>query len=102
VAILAQKFIMYNKAKANAYCLENRLTHHDLCDEHHERRVEDFAQDMLETEDTAPSEIIRSYYLKIMYLREIKKAYVIDGIPNECLRQFPRPTLVHLTHLFNH
>jgi hypothetical protein len=31
----------------------------------------------------------------------LKKAYGIDGIPNECHRHFPRKPLVHLTHLIN-
>jgi hypothetical protein len=30
------------------------------------------------------------------------KAYGFDGIPNECLWDLPRRTLVHLAHLFNH
>jgi hypothetical protein len=47
------KFLPYDKANAIADCLENRLTHHDLCDERHERRVENIVQDILETEDTA-------------------------------------------------
>jgi hypothetical protein len=44
--------------------LENRFTHHNLCDEHHERWVEALVQDVLETEDKAPSESIRPYELK--------------------------------------
>jgi hypothetical protein len=47
-------FLPYGKANAIADCLENRFTHHDLCDESHERRVENIVQDILETEDTAP------------------------------------------------
>jgi len=58
------KLLTYDKANAIADCLENRFTHHDLCDEHHERWVEAFAQDMLEAEDTAPSEKIRPCDLK--------------------------------------
>jgi hypothetical protein len=34
------KFLLKSKVNAIADCLENRFTHHDLCDEHHERRVE--------------------------------------------------------------
>jgi hypothetical protein len=48
------KFLPYDKANAIADCLENRFTHHDLCDESHEGRVENIVQDILETEDTAP------------------------------------------------
>jgi hypothetical protein len=48
------KFLPYEEAKAIADCLENRFTHHDLCEEHHERWVEALVQDVLETEDTAP------------------------------------------------
>jgi hypothetical protein len=50
------KFLPYDKANAIADCLENRFTHHDLCDAHHERRVEAFVQDILETGETALSE----------------------------------------------
>jgi hypothetical protein len=50
------KFSPYEKAKAIAYCLENRFTQHDMCDERHERRVETTVQDILETEDEAPLE----------------------------------------------
>jgi hypothetical protein len=84
-------------------CLENRFTHHDLCDEHHERRVEANVQALLETEDVTPSEKIRPCDLKkLIDSLKLKKACGIDGIPNECLRHLPRRPLVHLTHLFNH
>jgi len=90
------KFLPYEKANAIADCLENRFTHHDLCEEHHERRVEALVQDLLETEDTAPSEIIIPCDLKrlIKSLR-LKKACGIDGIQNECLRYLPKRILVH-------
>jgi hypothetical protein len=97
------KFLPYDKANAIADCLENRSTHHDLCDERHERRVENIVQDILETEDTAPLEKIRPCDLrKLIKSLKSKKALGIDGIPNECLRHLPRQPLVHLTHLFNH
>jgi hypothetical protein len=69
------KIIPYEKANAIAHCLENRFTHHDLCDERHERRVETIVQDVLETEDTAPSEKIRLCDLKkLMNSLKLKKA----------------------------
>jgi hypothetical protein len=34
------KFHPSEKANGIADCLENQFTHHDLCDENHERRVE--------------------------------------------------------------
>jgi hypothetical protein len=58
------KFHSHDKANAIADCLENRLTHHDLRDEHHEKGVEALVQDTLESEDTAPSEKIRPCDLK--------------------------------------
>jgi hypothetical protein len=58
------KFRPYEKANAIADCLENRFTHHDLCDERHERRVETTLQDVLETEYTAPLEKLRPCDLK--------------------------------------
>jgi hypothetical protein len=42
------------KANAIAGCLENHFTPHDLCDEHHERRVEACVQALLEAEDNTP------------------------------------------------
>jgi hypothetical protein len=58
---------------------------------------------MLETENTTLSEKIRPCDLKtLINSLKLKKAFGIDGIPNECLRYLPRRTLVHLTHLFNH
>jgi hypothetical protein len=93
----------YEKANAIADCLENQFTHHDLCDERHERRVENKVQDILETEDTAPSEKVRPCDVeKFIKTLKLKKACGIDSIPNECLRHLPRRPLVHLTHLFNH
>jgi hypothetical protein len=58
------KFLPGEKANAIADCLENRFTHHDLCDEHHERRVITLVQEILETEDTTPTEKIRPRNLK--------------------------------------
>jgi hypothetical protein len=33
---------------------------------------------------------------------KLRKAYGLDGIPNECLRHLPSRPLAHLTLLFNH
>jgi hypothetical protein len=97
------KFLPYDKANKIADCLENRFTHHELCEERHERRVEALVQDMLDTEDTAPSERIRHSDLKrLINSLKLNKACGIDGIPNECLKHIPKRPLVHLTHLFNH
>jgi len=54
------KFLPKDKTNAIADCLENRFTHRDLCDEHHERWVEANVQAVLETEDVTPSEKIES------------------------------------------
>jgi hypothetical protein len=97
------KFFPTEKANAIANCLENRFTHHDLCDEYHERRVETIVQVMLETENIDPPEKIKPCNLqKLIETLKLRKACGFDGIPNECLRHLPRRTLVHLTHLFNH
>jgi hypothetical protein len=96
-------FFPYEKANAIADCSENHFTHYDFCEEHHERRVEALVQDVLETEDTAPSERIRSCDLKrLINTLRLKKDCGIDGIPNECLWYLPKRPLVELTHLFNH
>jgi hypothetical protein len=47
------------KANAIANCLENQFTHHDLCDEKHERPVATRVQALLEATDK-PRERIRS------------------------------------------
>jgi hypothetical protein len=39
---------------------------------------------------------------KLANLLKLRKAYGLDGIPNECLRHLPRRPLVYLTHLFDH
>jgi hypothetical protein len=97
------KFLPCDKANGTTDCLENRFTHHDLCGEHHERRVEIQVQGILEAGDTAPSEKIRPCDLrKLINSLKLNKACGIDGIPNECLRHLPRRHLVHLTRLFNH
>jgi hypothetical protein len=46
---------------------------------------------------------MRPYDLqKLLNSLKLKKAYGIEGIPNECLRHLPRRPLVNLTHLINH
>jgi hypothetical protein len=45
------KFHPSEKANAVADCLENQLTHNDLCDENHERRMEARVQALLEAVD---------------------------------------------------
>jgi hypothetical protein len=53
------KFHPSEKANAIADCLENQFTHHDLCDENHERRVEAKVQALLETVDKNPHQRVR-------------------------------------------
>jgi hypothetical protein len=43
-----------DKANANADCLANQFTPHDLCDENHELRVEAKVQALLEAVDSDP------------------------------------------------
>jgi hypothetical protein len=89
------------KANATADCLENQFTPHDLCDENHKRQVEARVQTLLKVVDNSSPERIRPCNLqKLVNSLKLRKACGIDGIPNECLRQLPRP-LVHLTHLIN-
>jgi uncharacterized protein YlaI len=95
------KFLPYNKANAIAECLENRFTHHYMCDESHERRVENIVQDIIETENTATWKKKPCDLKKLIKSLKFKKACGIDGIQNGCLRHLQRRPLVHLTHLFN-
>jgi hypothetical protein len=97
------KFHPCEKAIAIADCLENQFTHHDLCDENHERRVEARVQALLESVDNKIPERIRPCDIqKLINSLKLRKSCGFDGIPNECLRHLPRRPLVHLTHLFNH
>jgi hypothetical protein len=81
------KFLPYDRANATADCLENRFTHHDLCDEHHERRMEAFVQDMLETEDTAPPEKIRPRdFKKLIKSLKLKSPVELMAFPGCYIR----------------
>jgi hypothetical protein len=83
--------------------LENRFTHHDLCDKNHEQRVEARVQALLEAVDNNPCERIRPCDLyKLIYSLKLRKTCGIDGILNECLRHLPRRPMVQLIYLFNH
>jgi hypothetical protein len=85
------KFHPSEKANATADCLENQFTHHDLCDENHERQVEARVQALLKVVDNKPLEKIRPCDLqKLINSLKLRKACGIDGIPNECLRHLPR------------
>jgi hypothetical protein len=53
-------------------------------------------------DDDAPVKFRPCDVTKEMQYFKLGKAYDFDGIPNECLRHFPRRPFVHLTHLFNH
>jgi hypothetical protein len=97
------KFHPSEKANATADCLENQFTHHNLCDENHERRVEARVQTLLEAVDNKLPERIRPCDLqKLISSLKLKKSCEIDGIPNECRMYLPKRPLVNLTHLFNH
>jgi hypothetical protein len=97
------KFHPLEKANAIADCLQNQFAAHDLCDYNHERRVEARVQALLETVDNSPPERVRPCDIKkLINSLKLRKARVIDGIPNECLRHLSRRPFVHLTHLFNH
>jgi hypothetical protein len=93
------KFIPLEKAIAIADCLEIQFTPHELCDENHERHVEDNVQALLQTVDKNLPQRIRPYDVqKLIKSLKLRKACGIDGIPIVCLR---RP-LVNMTDLFNH
>jgi hypothetical protein len=74
MVFLASNFFR-RKAKAIVDCLENRFTHHDLCDENHERRVETIVQDILQIEDIDSPEKIKPCDLKkLIEALKLKKA----------------------------
>jgi hypothetical protein len=83
--------------------LENQFTSHDPCDENHERWVETRVQALLTSVDNTPLGKVRPCDIhKLVNSLKLRKVSGLDGIPNECLRHFPRRPLVHLTHLLNH
>jgi hypothetical protein len=57
---------------------------------------------LLETVDNSSERERPCDIQKLINLRELWKLYRIDGIRNESLRHLPRPSLVHITHLFYH
>jgi hypothetical protein len=92
-----------SKGNTIAECLENQFTSHKLCDKNHEWQVKSIVQALLTAEDNDPPEKVRSCDLqKLINSLKLKKAYGIDGIPNECLRDLPRRPLVHLIYLINY
>jgi hypothetical protein len=77
------KFHPSEKANAVSDCLENQLTHRDLCDENHEGRVEARVQAVLEAVDNKPHERIRPCDLqKLINSLKLRKSCGIDVIPN--------------------
>jgi hypothetical protein len=71
-----------------------------LCEENHKLQVEARVQDLLEAVDIdpPPPKRIRPCNLqKLIEFLKLRGVCEIDGIPNECLRQLPKITLVHLT-----
>jgi hypothetical protein len=54
MVLQALNFVHPRKPMHFADCLENQFTHHDLCDENHERRVEARVQALLEAIEDAP------------------------------------------------
>jgi hypothetical protein len=101
--LLGLQYHPVDKTNAIADCLENQFTPQNLCEENHERQVEARVQALLEALDSDPPKRIRRCDLqKLLNFLRLKKAYGIDGIPNECLGHLPRRPLVHLAHLFNH
>jgi len=91
------KFLLVEKANANADCLEHRFTPHDPCDEFLGEGVE------VHVQAVPPTERVRCYDVqKIIRTLKLGKTRGLDGIPKKCLRHLPRRPLVHLTHLSNH
>jgi hypothetical protein len=62
--------------------------------------VEARVEALLKAVDNNPLERIRPCdFKKLIDYLKLRNACGIDGIPNECLRYFPRRPLVNLTHL---
>jgi hypothetical protein len=91
-------FYQINKANIISDCLEYQLRAHNLWDCDYRRHVEAQVEALLATVDV--NFCPRDASKEIKFLKLVK-AYVLDGIPNECLRLVPR-RLVYLTRLFDH
>jgi hypothetical protein len=91
---LGPVFYPIEKASVIANYLENLFTPHELCDTDHERRVEARVQALLTTAGENSSVNFRLCDVS-KEIRSLKlgKACGIDGIPNECLRQFQEDLL---------
>jgi hypothetical protein len=90
------KYHPADKANAIAEYLEKLFTPHNLCDENHERRVEDGVQALFEAVNNDPPEKVRPCdLLKSIFFLKLRKACGIDGVPNECLSHLPRRPLVN-------
>jgi hypothetical protein len=74
-----------------------------LCDCDHRRHVEAQVEALLATAEEDISVNFRPCDIwKEIQSLELRKARGFAGIPNECLRHFPRRLLVYFTHLYNH
>jgi hypothetical protein len=92
---------------ANAICLENQFTSHDLCDENHEREVESRESNISSAYICSrhPRRKVRPCDIRVHRLINtlpLRSFCGFDGIPNEHLTHIPRRPLVYLTHLFDH
>jgi hypothetical protein len=73
-----------------------------VCDTDHERRVEDRVQALLTSVGENPPVKLRPCDVsKEIRSLKLRKDRGVDDIPKECLRHFPRRSLVQTTHLFN-
>jgi hypothetical protein len=91
------------KFSAIAGSLQNQFASHDLCDEHHERRVETRAQAVLASVDDTPLDKVRPNDMhKLANSLKLRTGCGLDGIPNNCLRssKMTTGTLEHLITSF--
>jgi hypothetical protein len=82
--------------------VEIQFKSHDFCDESNERRVDIRVQALLASVESTPLGKVRPCDIhELVNSLKLRKACGLEGIPNECLKHFPRRSFVYLTHLFN-
>jgi hypothetical protein len=73
----AFKFLLTDKSKAIADCLEKMFTPHELCEEHHEQWVETSVQALLETDYNSLQGRVRPYDVrKLIHTLDLKETSV--------------------------
>jgi hypothetical protein len=96
------KFLPLEEANVTVDCLKNQFTPHDLWGERWTAGGGPSPSSVSSRGRQFPKNVRPCDVQKLMKFLRLRRACGTDGIPNECLRNFPRMPLVHLANILNH